>query len=420
MIGCGTYISISLLKKIIKQLMASKYLYNENEVQKKFEEKIKQAYNVPNFDKNVADIITKSYDPEIKIFENVTEFFAFLIRYTRLTEYLCYILVSKLLHHLSLIKSPGLISNLIYQIKKWITCHYVFAFNGANFDNILIENELSSKLLSKYGSKIKINKLCGGQSCINLSYSVSKQLYTNSLNEINISKSPCEFKKRSIITFRDTRKIVPQGSLNQLANVYDVPVNKLLFPYSFLKNKEFLLSITCDNILQYSYLFYDVLKFKTMSDENQKLFFNNFKYSMCCNLFQYLKVYLNRDVLVLHNLMNKIIDAFEELINCNIILQKKLTISNLAYSNIYISYNIDNVNHEVLQISSSKFINNVIKNSVIGGYCCSNVTNTDINSNFIINENLLFDPNLSANVWHKAPNQPFNQPSKKLLSYDIR
>ena len=421
LIGCGTFMSIESLKKSIKKITNQKYPkhFDDKVVNFKKKQKLIQSFELPNFDNCVNTIIDASYDPEILLFENAIDFFAHLLAYTRLSEYLAYIMLSKLLHYLSKIIAPGLISNLYTELNKWITTHFVFAFNGSNFDNILIDQELSPQLVSKYGSKISINQLCQGQNCVNLSYSVSKKIYTNSNNNIQILTNKPEFSKKSHIIFRDTRKIVPRGSLNQLAHVYGLPVNKLLFPYAFLQNKTFLSSITCDNILQFPHLFYDSLQLQTMSLENQTLFLNHFKSSMCSNLYNYLKLYLNRDVLILHKLMNKLLNAFD-LFDCNIILQKKLTISNLAFSNIYIFENIDNLDYSVLQTSSSKFIQHVLQNSVIGGYCCSNVSNVDINSDFIINHQLKFDNNLSANVWHKAPTLPFNQTCKKILSYDIR
>lgn len=421
LVGCGTFMSIESLKKIIKDITNGKFQKNFEDVPVKLRknQKVLHSFELPNFDNCVNKIVNTSYEPEILLFENAIDFFAHLLKYTRLSEYLAHIMLSKLLHYLSKIIAPGLISNLYTELNKWIRSHFVFAFNGSNFDNILIDQELTPQLLSKYGSKILINHLCQGQSCVNLSYSVSRYLYTNSNNTIEFSKIKPEFTKNSMIIFRDTRKIVPRGSLNQLANVYDIPVNKLLFPYAFLQNKAFLLSITCDNILQFPHLFYDSLQFETMSSENQKIFLNHFKSSMCNNLYNYLKLYLNRDVLVLHKLMNKILNAFD-LFDCNIILQKKLTISNLAFSNIYIFENIDNLDYSVLQTTSSKFIQHVVQNSVIGGYCCSNVANVNINSDFIINHQLEFDPNLSANVWHKPPTLPFNQTCKQILSYDIR
>ena len=328
-------------------------------------------------------------------------------------------MLSKLLHYVKQIKEKGMCSTLLAELYKWIATHYIFAFNGSNFDNILIEQDLSPQLLAVYKNKIKINSFCNGQSCVNLSYSVSKRMFTNSNNKLDFIDYKPEFTHRTNLVFRDPRKIVAKGSLNELAKVYELPINKLSFPYAFLKSKQFLLSITIENILQYDNLFYDILKFKSMSDDEKKSLKLDLKNSGCNNLYEYLKLYLNRDVFLLHNIMNKIFDAFNDL-DCNIILQKKLTISSIAYFNIYIYQNIDDLNFQSLQISSSKFVNHVIKNSVIGGYCCTNITDVDINSDFIVNENLTYAQNLSEKVWHKIPSEPFNQTCKKILSYDIR
>ena len=317
------------------------------------------------------------------------------------------------------VKEKGMFSLLLTQLYKWISTHYIFAFNGSNFDNILIEHELSSYLLKLYKSKIKINILCNGQRCVNLSYSITKKMFTDSNNIIKVSKFKSEFTNRTSLIFRDTRKIVSRGSLNQLAKVYGLPINKLSFPYAFLKNKAFLSQITADNIFTYETLFYDILKFKSMTELEKKQLKLDFTNSECSNLYEYLKIYLNRDVLLLHNLMNNILDAFNDL-KCNIILQKKLTISSIAFSNIYIYENLNNLDYQSLQITTSKFINQTIKNSVIGGYCCTNIANVNIDSTFVINENLKYFNNLSKKVWHNTPSSSFNQTVKKILSYDIR
>lgn len=417
LIGSCTYISIFKLKQIIKKL--SLVHINEDIHQFNIKKKLLKSCFLPFFEQKITNVIEKKYDPEILIFEDAKQFFAHLIRFSRLSEYLEYILLSQLLHYVNEVKEKGMFSLLLTQLYKWISTHYIFAFNGSNFDNILIEHELSSYLLKLYKSKIKINILCNGQRCVNLSYSITKKMFTDSNNIIKVSKFKSEFTNRTSLIFRDTRKIVSRGSLNQLAKVYGLPINKLSFPYAFLKNKAFLSQITADNIFTYETLFYDILKFKSMTELEKKQLKLDFTNSECSNLYEYLKIYLNRDVLLLHNLMNNILDAFNDL-KCNIILQKKLTISSIAFSNIYIYENLNNLDYQSLQITTSKFINQTIKNSVIGGYCCTNIANVNIDSTFVINENLKYFNNLSKKVWHNTPSSSFNQTVKKILSYDIR
>lgn len=417
LIGSCTYISIFKLKQIIKKL--SLVHINEDIHQFNIKKKLLKSCFLPFFEQKITNVIEKKYDPEILIFEDAKQFFAHLIRFSRLSEYLEYILLSQLLHYVNEVKEKGMFSLLLTQLYKWISTHYIFAFNGSNFDNILIEHELSSYLLKLYKSKIKINILCNGQRCVNLTYSITKKMFTDSNNIIKVSKFKSEFTNRTSLIFRDTRKIVSRGSLNQLAKVYGLPINKLSFPYAFLKNKAFLSQITADNIFTYETLFYDILKFKSMTELEKKQLKLDFTNSECSNLYEYLKIYLNRDVLLLHNLMNNILDAFNDL-KCNIILQKKLTISSIAFSNIYIYENLNNLDYQSLQITTSKFINQTIKNSVIGGYCCTNIANVNIDSTFVINENLKYFNNLSKKVWHNTPSSSFNQTVKKILSYDIR
>ena len=417
LIGSCTFMSISKIKQIIREFTSVRI--DEDIYQNNLKKKLLNSHLNPSFDQNINNVIEKTYDPDIMLFEDAKTFFAHLIRFTRLCEYLEYILLSRLLCHVKEVKEKGMFSLLLAQLYKWIPTHYVFAFNGSNFDNILLEQKLSPFLLSVYKNKIKINLLCNGQSCVNLSYSVSKQIFTDSHNNIKVNKDKSEFTTRTQIIFRDTRKIVSRGSLNDLAKVYELQINKLTFPYGFLINKQFLLGITVDNIFEHENLFYDSLKFNTMSELEKNALKTDFMKSKCSNLYGYLKVYLYRDVLVLHNLMNKILDAFINL-DCNIILQRKLTISSIAFTNIYIYENINNLEYQSLKITTSKFINQTIQNSVIGGYCCTNIANVDIDSTFVINEHLTYCNSLSEKVWHNIPSIPFNQTCKKILSYDIR
>ena len=244
---------------IIKSILKVYNIYQNN-----LKKKLLNSHLNPSFDQNINNVIEKTYDPDIMLFEDAKTFFAHLIRFTRLCEYLEYILLSRLLCHVKEVKEKGMFSLLLAQLYKWIPTHYVFAFNGSNFDNILLEQKLSPFLLSVYKNKIKINLLCNGQSCVNLSYSVSKQIFTDSHNNIKVNKDKSEFTTRTQIIFRDTRKIVSRGSLNDLAKVYELQINKLTFPYGFLINKQFLLGITVDNIFEHENLFYDSLKFNTI------------------------------------------------------------------------------------------------------------------------------------------------------------
>ena len=63
---------------------------------------------------------------------------------------------------------------------------------------------------------------------------------------------------------------------------------------------------------------------------------------------------------------------------------------------------------ELLKLTTSKFVNQTIKNSVVGGFCCTNISDVNIDSNFIINENLVYENKLAKDVWHHT-SELFNQ-----------
>jgi hypothetical protein len=103
------------------------------------------------------------------------------------------------------------------------------------------------------------------------------------------------------------------------------------FPYAALKSKEFLLSITPDNFLDDSSIFFDSLSGEDYDSQKISRIYESFRNSGCKTLFDFLNHYLYRDVMLLAQILLKNIDSFFEQ-GINYILQKQYTISSVAYA----------------------------------------------------------------------------------------
>ena len=103
------------------------------------------------------------------------------------------------------------------------------------------------------------------------------------------------------------------------------------FPYSILKSREFLLQLTPDNFLSNMSIFYDSLNGGPLPDEEIFQINKTFKESGCKNMFEYLQIYLFRDIVLLSQILLKNIDSFFDQ-GINYILQRLYTISSIAYS----------------------------------------------------------------------------------------
>jgi len=371
-------------------------------------------------------IILEQYKPHYRIFEEMDDFFSHILFCARLSEILHYIMLYPLIINLQPYKdSKGIFSNLYSRITTWNTNSYIWAYNSSKFDSILVFKELTPILLNKYKSGIGVKTMKRGLSVISINYTVSNNLnceYNYKLGNVTVFKA--KYKKSNgqklctRLIFRDLKQLVPFGSLDENCQKYNIHVSKMLFPYSFLKSKQFLKSITLKNILRYKDLFYDVLAGKIMDENDIETFINQFTKSNCNNLFEYLHVYLMRDIELLYLLFNKTLDSFFEQ-DINFVLQQKLTISSIAFYHMFINENFANVNYNVLHKTTSKLLTYFLSESIIGGYTCSN-TRGKIDTSHIINKEYVENLNVNPKIWPSLkPNLVFDKPVKKITTYDI-
>ena len=427
LIGATFYINMKSLFAIFSNVLKGKFLKLYKS--RFFYTKLKRALEKLSFTEhsNLSNkIILEQYKPHYKIFEEMDDFFSHILFWSRLSEILHYILLYPLIISLEPYKySKGIFSNLFSSITAWNNNSYIWAYNSSKFDSILVFKELTPVLLNKYKSSVGIKTMKRGLSVISINYTVSNNLnceYNFKLGNVTILKA--KYKKGNgqqlctKLIFRDLKQLVPFGSLDENCQKYNINVSKMLFPYSFLKSKQFLKSITLNNILNYKDLFYDVLAGKIMDENDIESFINQFTQSNCNNLFEYLHVYLMRDIELLYLLFNKTLDSFYEQ-DINFVLQQKLTISSIAFYHMFINENFANAHYNALHKTTSKLLTYFLSESVIGGYTCSN-TRGKIDNDHIINKEYVENSNVNPKIWPSLkPNLIFDKPVQKITTYDI-
>ena len=174
------------------------------------------------------------------------------------------------------------------------------------------------------------------------------------------------------IHIRDLRGICPFGTLSDLGTQYNLPISKLSFPYGFLQSTTLLKSITPNNITnsQYDKYWKDTLYGTQTSVSEQQLIISDFRDSKCTTLFHYMLVYLKRDVILLHTLVNSVLESYQS-IGFNFILANKFTLSSISYSLFMVYYKMNDHTYICPYDCDSTFINSILAESVVGGYTCS-------------------------------------------------
>ena len=425
LIGGVFHINLKSVFSTISKFLGKNFLwyYKSRFFYTKLEKALKKMTKTKH-EELVDSIISKKYEPHKKIFYNMHDFFSHILFWSRLSEIIHIILLHPLLESLKPYhKTKGIYSMTERQLYQWCRKTYVWAYNSSKFDSLLVFKEMTPELLVKYKSKIGVSTMKKGLSVISITYTVSKMINADyNVKTENVILSICKKAKNRQktnlkIIFRDLKSLIPFGSLEQNCQKYNIAVSKLIFPYSFLKSKDFLTSVTVENIRNYQDLFYDTLAGKQMSDDKITEFILQFKASNCCNLFGYLKIYLLQDLKLLNLLFNKTVDSFIEE-DINFILTQKLTISSIAYYHIFIHENFKNPHYNALHKTSSRLITQFLTQSIIGGYTCCN-TSGSIDNNFIINQEFA-ESNCNPDVWPSLKKGlTYNNPVKKITSYDI-
>lgn len=370
----------------------------------------------------------KCNEPSIeKTCKMVYQFLTYIYQRNVLASLIKYILLQNLINKFETFVSndrKGIFLQMKNRLNEIVFEFVLTAFNGSNYDNILICNSLLL-IHAKLNQKIKIFKKGASISTIILNYKKNFQTITD------ISKLDKKLKIKTQvwpinIYIKDIRNLVSSNlSLDKLGKLFNLPVSKLCFPYDKATSIKILKSLTSldpfndefwrDSFSNKKILLDDRIKAQQLFEDKKFL-----------DLYQYSIYYLKQDCILLHSIVLTLFNTylFDDI---NIFIRRNFSQSSLSYQQFFI---ID-PSRQIDYVLAPKKINNIflnyfIKQAVTGGLCTSFVQgnidkNTKINEHF----NYLDYPNLNPQTWPNFSNlKPwekfFNETPSGINTVDIR
>jgi hypothetical protein len=308
----------------------------------------------------------------------------------------------------------GVFSSMKKRLEEIVFECVLTAFNGSNYDNYLICNQLTI-ILTNLNERIHIFKK-------GASISTVKIIVKNCLNRFRkIEHTKKKKSKKDTASqwlmnlyIKDIRNLVAANmSLDKIGKLFNLKVSKLCFPYEKATSIKALKSFTSLNPKD------DMFWRDTFSSKEIPLdirleaqqIFNTKGFS---NLYQYSDYYLKQDCLLLHSIVLTLFDNYLA-DGLNIYVRRNYSQSNLAYQQFFIvepSRQIDQV--LAPKKISNTFLNYFVKQAVTGGLCTSFV-HANIDNTTVINEhfNYLEKPHLNPENW---PNFHNIDPWKKVFT----
>jgi hypothetical protein len=323
----------------------------------------------------------------------IYKFLVYIYQRNILASIIKYILLRPLMSMFEssdLIKEKRGIFYLIYKRLQEIIFESVLtAFNGQNYDNILLCNSLVI-IMTKLNEKIKIFKKGAALSTINIFinrnlYRFQNVLYKNMPKSHYDSKIDNRWSMKLYI--KDVRNLVAANmSLDKIGKLFNLKVSKLCFPYEQATTIKKLAKLT--SLRPYDELFWqDNFSNKTVDLETRLAAQELYQAKKFKNLYEYNEYYLKQDCLLLHSVLLTLFRTYLQE-SINIFLRRNYSQSSLAYQELFIVEPSKQVEKNLApKIVKNPFFNYFIKQSVTGGLCTSFV-HGDIDSNTIINEHL--------------------------------
>jgi hypothetical protein len=355
-----------------------------------------------HIDNNMSD--SHSSEPTFKNTRKMIHQFLFYIYQRNIVASLIkFILLRKLLQtfeHCVLTKTKQSIFFVMYQrIKEIVFESILFSFNGANYDNYLLCNDLII-ILTKLKEKIQIFKKGASVSTIfiNVKKNILPEHPTTNKKKTKSKQNKWPMK----LFFKDIRYLLSSHmTLDQVGKLFNLNVSKLCFPYEQATSIKILKTLT--SLDPYNDLFWkDTFSGKTVMLEQRLHAQTLYNMHAFKNLYAYGTFYLIQDCHLLHSIVCTLFDSYLTQ-NINIFLRRNFSQSSLAYQQFFIidpSKQIDKI--LAPKVINHSFYNYFIKQSITGGLCTSFVHgNVGVDSDTPINEHLnyLNYPNLNTTTW---------------------
>ena len=308
-------------------------------------------------------------------------------------------------------EKKGIFFMMHQRLKELVFECVLTAFNGSNYDNYLIINSL---IIIQSLRKEKIYIFKKGTS-------ISSVLL---INKINFGQRPHRPKKTGVwpmrLYIKDVRNLVSATmSLDKLAQRFNLPLSKLVFPYERAVSVTVLKSTTSlhpENDLFWRDSFFQ----KTPSIEARREAQNIFTTHSFKDLYEYSCYYLVQDCMLLHSIVLTLFNSFNP---CNIFIRRNYSQSSLAYQTLQIVEPSRQIKNLLAPLDiRNTFYNHFIKQGVTGGLCTSFV-HGNINNSTIINEHFKFIQPFTVDpqAWPSFSSvDPFDQNPSGIRTVDIR
>jgi len=329
----------------------------------------------------------------------IRQFFNYIYKRNVLASLVKYILLKpqlntwKKIHQYTTKKST--FYSIYQRLSEIIFESVLLSFNGGNYDNYLISNELVI-LLSEMRQKIHIFKKGATISTIIIKCKSIHHGTKVQKHKKNIGQWPMN------LFIKDVRNLLsPTLSLDKVGKLFNLKVSKLCFPYEQATSIQRLKQLTS---LQPSNeeFWKDNFSGKTVSLESRLEAQQLFEEENFTSLYDYNTYYLTQDCILLHAIVSTLFESYLS-DSINIFLRRVYSQSSLAYQQFYIVHPAKQLDQTLapLQISQP-FYNYMIKQSVVGGLCTSFVHGpVGVSNSEPINSHLKFldPPLLNPSTW---------------------
>jgi hypothetical protein len=356
-----------------------------------FENNPVSEHHIKTFHLGKNHIKPKNEPSHGKTIQMIYRFLTYIYQRNILTSIIKYILLKPLLAKFEsskLIEEKRGIFYLIYKRLQEIIFESVLtAFNGQNYDNILLCNNLVI-IMTKLNEKIKIFKKGASLSTINIF--VKHNL--NRLRDI-INMNPLQLKSKldnrwlMKLYIKDVRNLVAANmSLDKIGKLFNLNVSKLCFPYEQATTIKKLAQYTSLHPFDDSF-WQDNFSNKTVNLETRLAAQELFQSKQFNNLYEYGEYYLKQDCLLLHSVLLTLFRTYLQE-SINIFIRRNYSQSSLSYQEFFIVEPSKQIEKNLApKIIKNPFFNYFIKQSVTGGLCTSFV-HGNISNQTVINEHL--------------------------------
>jgi hypothetical protein len=389
--------------------------------------------NVKIFHINDNQILGKIGEPSLKSTRKlVFRFYASIYQRNILASIIKYILLKPLIQKFESSQLMPYKKGVFFRMHQRL-CELIFecvlvAFNGSNYDNYLICNDLIT-IQTHLNGKIKLFKK---------GTSISTIISTNTSNIGRYSPNTANKKSKKKITviknkwtmklfIKDVRNLVAANmSLDKTGKLFNLPVSKLCFPYeqaTTIKRLKELTSLDPKNEVFWK----DTFSGKSVPLENRILAQHIFEQQKCNNLYEFSVHYLIQDCVLLHSVLLTLFNVYLDN-SINIFIRRNYSQSSLSYQQFFIVEPSRQVNKVLApKTINNTFYNYLFKQAVTGGLCTSFV-HGKIDKTTIINEHFNYLPpiNLDPKTWpnfYKLPTHwknEFTHTPSGIATIDIR